>query len=157
MIIKSKKKHPMDNLATPKYLFNLCQKRWRVKCNIDCCANKKNKKCRRFITKKQNFLKQFKFKRTDVLWGNFPHSQNKHFVKHTFDLWRNIGCRFVLVLPINTLCSEYALKYILPYVEISRKIIITGRHKFLSPRSQKESKLNSVNGYVTIYYGRRKK
>jgi len=157
MIINHKKKHYADNLTTPKYIFKKCQKIWKVKCNIDSCATEKNKKCRRFISKKQNFLKQNYFKKTDILWCNFPHSKNKQFVKHAYYLWRNTGCRFVLLLPINTLCSTYARKFILSYVEISKKIILTGRIAFLNPYTLRPTRQNSVNGYVTVYYGRRKK
>jgi len=157
MIIKHKKKHYADNLTTPKYVFKKCQKIWGVKCNIDCCATKKNKKCRRFISKKQNFLKQFHFKKTDILWGNFPHSKNKQFVEHAYYLWCNIGCRFLLLLPINTLTSIYAKKFILPNVEISKKIILTGRIAFLNPYTLRPTRQNSVNGYVTIFFNKRKK
>jgi len=156
MKINSKKKHYADKLVTPLYLFKLCQKRWGIKCNIDTCATEKNRKCRRFISKQQDFLKQWNFKKTDVLWGNFPHSQNRVFVKHISEVCKKIGCRAVLLLPINTLCSDYAEKYILPYVKISRKIIIKGRHKFLSPIALKVSKEPSVNGYVTVFYNKRR-
>ena len=156
MKIKSKIKHYADNLVTPDYIFKLCQKRWRVKCNIDSCATKKTRKCKRFISKEQDFLKQFNFKKTDTFWCNFPHSMNKQFVKHIAHLHFNIGCRAVLLLPINTLCSTYARYYILPYAEINNKIIITGRIKFLDPKTLKPSKYNSVNGYVTVFFGKHK-
>ena len=156
MKINNKKKNYADNLSTPKYIFKKCQKIWGVKCNIDVCATKQNRKCCRFISKKENFLNRIRFKRSDIFWGNFPHSKNKQFIIHTFKLWKMIGCRAVLLLPINTLCSTYARKYILPYVHISKKNILTGRITFLRPRSQKPSEYGSVNGYVTIYYGRRK-
>lgn len=157
MKIKSKKKHYADNLTTPRHIFKLCQKIWKVKCNIDVCATKKNRKCRRFISKNQDFLKQFKFSPKDVLWGNFPHSQNSKFVKHTQLVCKENNCRAVLLLPINTLCSTYAKKHLLPYVEISRKIILTGRIQFLNPKTLRPSRYNSVNGYVTVFYNKRKR
>ena len=158
MRINSKKKHPMDNFVTPKYLYKLAASRWGVKCTIDVCATKDNKKCRRFISKKQNFLTMpfSYFKNTDVLWCNPPHSQSKYFVERIYQIWKKVGCAANLILPINTLCSEYAEKYILPYVKFSRKIIIKGRHKFLSPRALKITAEPSVNGYVTVFYPRRK-
>lgn len=160
MIIKKnkgkKKKNYADNLSTPRKTVRLCEKRWRAKCNIDVCASPLNKKCRRFISKKQDFLKQTNFKRTDVLWFNFPHSKNYKFVRHLCKVWKACGCRALGILPINTLTSTYAKKYILPYVKFDRRIIITGRITFLN-KAQKKSQFGSVNGYVTIYYGRRKK
>jgi len=154
MIIKHKIKHYADGLTTPNEIFELCQRRWNVKCNLDVSATRKNTKCKRFITKRQNFLKRFKFSPNDVLWGNFPHSQNKKFVKHAYNIWRANNCRMVLLLPINTLCSNYAKRFILPYVMINRKIIITGRIQFLNPKTLKPSKYNSVNGYVTVFYNK---
>lgn len=154
MIIQKKKNHYADKLSTPKETFKQCEKIWRVKCNIDTSADKRNKKCRRYITKEQDYLTKTDFKRTDILWGNFPHSQNGKFVEHTFNLWKSIGCRAVLLLPVNTLCSNYGKRFILHKAKIA---ILTGRIKFLRPISQKDSEFNSVNGYVTIYYGRRRK
>lgn len=163
MIIKSKKdkngkiKHNMDSLVTPKSLFKLSQKIWRVKCNIDVCATKKNKKCRRFINKEKDFLKQFKFKPTDILWGNFPHSRQKEFVKHMVKVCKLNKCRALILLPINTLTSSYAKKYLLPVIKFERKMIIEGRHKFLTPRALKISSEPSVNGYIAAYIPNRKR
>lgn len=162
MIIQTKKdkngkpKHNMDKLATPWYLFRLGQKIWRVKCNIDVSADKKNKKCRRFISKEQDFLKQTKFKRTDVLWGNFPHSKQKEFVIHMVKVCKLNKCRALILLPINTLTSSYAKKYLLPVIKFEKKMIIEGRHKFLTPRALKVSSEPSVNGYVVAYIPNRK-
>lgn len=163
MIIHSRRdkngkvKHNMDKLATPKYLFKLTQKIWRVKCNIDVAADKNNKKCRRFIDKEKDFLKQFKFKPTDVLWWNFPHSKQKEFVIHLVKVCKLNNCRALGILPINALTSSYAKKYLIPVMKFEKKMIIEGRHKFLTPRALKDSKEPSVNGYVAIYIPKRKK
>jgi len=157
MIIKSKKKHYADRLVTPIYLFNLAQKIWRVKCNIDVAADIKNKKCRRYINKEKDFLKQFKFKPTDVLWFNFPHSKQKEFVIHLVKVCKLNKCRALGVLPINTLTSSYAKKYLVPVIKFEKKMLIEGRHKFLSPISLKVSKEPSVNGYVAVYIPNRGK
>jgi hypothetical protein len=151
MIIKSKKKHYADKLVTPKHLFKLCQKIWRIKCNIDVAADKNNKKCRKFIDKKKDFLKQFKFKSTDVLWFNFPHSKQKEFVIHLVKVCKLNNCRALGLLPINVLTSSYAIKHLVPVIRFEKKMLIEGRHKFLTPRSLKVSKEPSVNGYVAVY------
>lgn len=162
MIIKNKKgkngknRHYADKLVTPKYLFKKAQKIWNVKCNIDVAANKRNKKCRRFIDKKKDFLKQFNFKPTDILFGNFPHSKQKEFVIHTCKVVKICKCRAVLLLPINVLGAAYAKKYLLPLIKFEKKMIITGRHHFLSPIALKVSKQPSVNVYVAAYIPNRK-
>jgi phage N-6-adenine-methyltransferase len=155
MKINNQKKHYADKLVTPKYLFNLSQKKWKVKCNIDVAADRNNKKCRRYISKEKDYLKQFKFKRTDVLWGNFPHSKQKEFVIHTVKVCKLNRCRALLLLPINVLTSAYAVKYLLPVIKFEKKMIIKGRHKFLTPRSLKVSSEPSVNGYVAAYIPKR--
>lgn len=154
MKINNKKKHYADKLVTPRYLFKLCQKIWNVKCNIDVAADSKNKKCRRYISKEKDFLKQLKFKPTDILWGNFPHSEQKYFVIHMVKVCKLNNCRALLLLPINTLTSSYAKKHLLPVIKFEKKMIIEGRHKFLTPRSLKVSKEPSVNGYVAAYIPR---
>ena len=156
LIIKSKKKNYADSLSTPGWLKRLGEKRFKIKCTIDLAATERNHKCRRFITPQKDFLKQLEmFKHMDVLWGNFPHSENYKFVRHTWEIYKKIGCRILLLMPINTLTSRYAKKYILPYIKFDRRMIIEGRINFLKPISQKESKLNSVNGYVFCYYPKR--
>uniref|UniRef100_A0AAT9JEJ5 ORF27 n=1 Tax=Nitrosopumilaceae spindle-shaped virus TaxID=3065433 RepID=A0AAT9JEJ5_9VIRU len=156
MIINNKKKHYADKLVTPSYLFNLSQKKYNIKCNIDVAADAKNTKCKRFIDRKKDYLKQFDFKRTDILWGNFPHSKQKEFVIHTVKVCKKNKCRALLLLPINVLTSAYAIKYLLPVIKFTKKMIIPGRHKFLSPRSLKISKQPSVNGYVSCYIPNRR-
>lgn len=161
MIIKKnkgkRKKNYADKLVTPKYLFKLCQKIWNVKCNIDVAADINNKKCRRFIDKQKDFLKQFDFKSTDVLWCNFPHSKQKKFVIHVVKVCKKNNCRALLLLPINVLTSTYAKKYLLPIIKFDKKMIIEGRHKFLTPKSLEVSKEPSVNGYVCAYIPKGKK
>ena len=162
MIIQSKRdkngkvKHNMDKLATPDYLFELGQKIWGVKCNIDVAADKNNRKCKRFIDKKKNFLKQFKFKSTDVLWWNFPHSNQKEFVLHLVQVCKSNDCQALGILPINALTSSYAINYLLPVIRFEKKMLIKGRHKFLTPRALNPSKEPSVNGYVSVYIPNRK-
>ena len=157
MIIKSKKKHYADKLVTPKYLFELCQKIWRVKCTIDVAADRRNRKCKRFIDRDTDFLKQNKFKSKEILWGNFPHSKQKEFVIHVSQVCKKNGCGALLLLPINTLGSTYAKKYLLPYIKFEKKMIITGRHHFLSPIALNVSEQPSVNVYVAAYIPRRRR
>lgn len=163
MIIKTKRdkngkvKHPMDNLATPTYLFKLAKKIWNVKPNIDVSASKHNRKCRRYIDKKKNFLLQFKFKPRDVLWFNFPHSEQKHFVIHLVRVCKLNRCRALGILPINALTATYAIKHLVPVMKFEKKMLIEGRHKFLTPRSLKISKEISINGYVAVYIPNRKR
>lgn len=157
MKINNKKKHYADKLVTPKYLFKLAQKKWNIKCNIDVAADIKNRKCRRFISREKDYLKQFKFNSKDILWCNFPHSKQKQFVIHTVKICKLNNCRALLLLPINVLTSSYAIKYLLPVLKFEKKMIIEGRHKFLSPIALKVSKEPSVNGYVAAYIPHRRK
>ena len=157
MIIKSKKKNYADSLSTPVWLFKLGEKTYKIKCNIDVAATNKNSKCKLYIDRKVDFLSTTPevFKHSDILYGNFPHSKNYLFVKHMTEIYKKVGCRILLLLPINTLCSSYARKYILPFIKFDKRMIIQGRIKFLNPISQKESKLDSVNGYVFCFYPKR--
>ena len=157
MIIKSKKKHYADKLVTPPHLFKLAQKIWNVKCNIDVAADKNNKKCNRFIDKKKDFLKQLKFKSTDILWFNFPHSKQKQFVIHLVKVCKLNNCKALGLLPINVLTSTYAINHLIPVMKFEPKMLIQGRHKFLTPISLKVSKEPSVNGYIACYIPKRSK
>jgi phage N-6-adenine-methyltransferase len=154
MLIKFKKKNYADSLSTPRKIFRYCERKWRVKCNLDVCATKKNRKCRAFFDRRRNGLNRRwknQRRRRTVVWCNPPHSQTKNWIKIAYYEWKNFKTRTVGLIPINTLCSSYGKKYILPHAKFH---IITGRINFLNPRTQRPSKLNSVNGYVTIYYSR---
>jgi phage N-6-adenine-methyltransferase len=156
MKINNKKKHYADKLVTPSYLFQIAQQIWNVKCNIDVAADIHNRKCFRFISREKDYLKQFNFNKKDVLWCNFPHSKQKEFVIHTVKVCKKNKCRAVLLLPINVLTSAYAKKYLLPVIKFEKKMIIQGRHKFLTPISLKQSNDPSVNGYVSCYIPNRR-
>lgn len=143
-----------DSLATPDPTFDLCQKIWNVKCTLDLTATELNTKCKKFITPQQDFFKVVSVDSNEVLWGNFPHSKQKEFVEHAFNIWINSNCQMLLLLPINTLCSNYAKKFILPWIDFDKKMILTGRIAFKNRRG-KISKHNSVNGYVCVFYPRR--
>jgi len=157
LIIKTKKFNYADNLSTPKDIFKLCENRWKVKCTLDVCATNLNHKCRRFITKNTDFMKVRYIKSNEILWFNFPHSKNYKFIKHLCELYLKSNFRAIGILPINVLTSNYAQKYIIPYIVPNlKKMIIQGRISFLN-KAQKKSKHNSVNGYVTVYYPRRNK
>lgn len=167
MIIKSKKKlicescHKeinKENLSTPDNIFSKCMKIHNTWSDLDLCATSKNSKCDHFFREDEDSLKQsWQFFCYGSLWCNPPHKQTKKFIIKACKefLKSNRKLKIVFLIPINTLTSNYAKQYILPYVKISNKNILTGRIKFLCEYCGTPTKLNSVNGYVTIIYANR--
>lgn len=153
MKIKTQSNHYADNLTTPIEIFRKCQKIWNTECTLDVCATKNTTKCNDYFSIKDNGLKQeWKSK---CIWCNPPHSQTGLWVKKAYEQWIKHNIRIIMLLPVNTLTSNYFKKYAMPYIKFQKKMILS-RINFLNPRTNKPSKYNSVNGYMTIFYERRK-
>lgn len=141
-----------NSLTTPNDIFTRCNLIWNVSCNFDLCADHKNTRCAVYYHKKIDLFNIKRLNTNFTYWFNPPHDQIKQFVEHIFNLWRRSNVQIIGILPINTLCSNYASKYILPFAKYQP---LTGRIKFLCPNCFEPTKLNSVNGYVTIFYDKR--
>ena len=57
-----------------------------------------------------------------------------------------------MLIPLNCLSSNYSNEYILPFATFN---VLTGRIKFIDPKTNKISKYPSVNGYCTILFKKR--
>ena len=154
MRINNKKAHH-DNFVTPKLNFKQCQKIWHTKCNLDVCATKESSMCGRyFYDKKDDGL--FQSWKGYIVWCNPPHSQTKKWIIKAFQEWNDHNIKIVMLIPINCMTANYFKAFALPWIEFKKEMILS-RIRFLNPKSLKPSKFNSVNGYVTIFYNKRKK
>ena len=80
-------------------------------------------------------------------WCNPPHSKNEEFVKKAHEQWKKHNINIMMILPANSLCTNYAEKLIHPYAEyhpINRKFC-----KFLHDGKKKDS---SRNGYFVVIW-----
>jgi len=155
MIIKSKlTKEQRDSFATPQELFEKCCKLWNLKPNLDVCATFDNSKCERFFDIKTNALDKncnwliFDNRKT-IVWCNPPHSKTNKFVEKAFEQWKRFNTNIIMIIPLNTLSSNYAFEFIHGFAEIK---FLKGRPSFIHPITNEISKHNAVNGYVTICY-----
>lgn len=141
-----------NHLTTPVSTFIECEDYWNLKLNFDLCATRHNTKCNLFYDEKINFFNIKKLNPHFNYFENPPHDKTKFFVEHTYHLWKTSNCNIVVLLPINTLTSTYARKYILPFCKIQ---ILTGRIHFLCNNCFKPTKDPSVNGYVSVLYAKK--
>lgn len=165
MLIKSLDKDlDGDELITPDDIVKQCLKIHGFNfITLDICADQNNTKADMFISKRINALtrnwivkKQKKTNKDFVIWVNAPHSQNKEFVEKACEQWQRCDMNIVMLLPVNTLTSNYAKKFIHPFCDISWKMFL-GRIKFIDPRTNLPSAYNSVNGYATICFKSKRK
>lgn len=153
MIINHKKNNYADRLSTPDNEFIKCKKLWKIKCDLDVCAEISNTKCFWYYNKKHNGLKQ-PWGGYNI-WCNPPHSQTKAWVIKAFYEWKTSNINILMLLPINTMTSNYFKQFALPYIQFKRKMILN-RINFLDYKTQKPSKFNSVNGYVSVFFKKRR-
>ena len=153
MIIKYKSNHYADNLTTPISIFKKCEKIWNVKCTFDVCATKNTTKCSRYYSKPDGLKQEWNH---SCIWCNPPHSQTGKWVRYAYEQWRKYNNKIVMLLPVNVLTANYFTKYAMPYIKFQKKMVLS-RINFLNPRTNKPSKYNSVNGYMTIFYDTRSK
>lgn len=149
-----KKQINKNHLSTPMDIFTKCEDFWNKRITFDLCATPDNTRTRLFYSEKHNFLKMLKLNPNFVYWCNPPHDQTKEFVMQCFKMWYTSNVNIIMLIPINTLCSNYARRYLLEYAKFK---VITGRIKFCCPHCGTPTKLNSVNGYVSVLYEKRSK
>lgn len=104
----------------------------------------------KFYTKKDDALKQ---KWDKENWCNVPNSRpNKDlFTKYAHEQFLNYRNETLMILPIDSLCTNYAREYILKpkyYFEP-----ITGRIQFLFDGEVTEFG-NSKKGYASVFFGK---
>jgi len=107
---------------TPKDLFEELDKEFNF--TLDFCASKKNTKCKRFYSEKEDALKQNP--KGEVIFCNPPYGKKiKDFVKKCYDLSRENTV--VLLIPART-DTSYFQDYMYRKAELR---FIRGRLKFI--------------------------
>ena len=138
-----------DEWETPKELYDhLCEK-YKIHPQLDVCCNKQNKKCDYGIfdnALERDWIVPYDFE-VDIIWCNPPHSLNKEFVKRAYDQWVKHNITIMMILPANTLCTNYAENWISPFAEYHP--INRGFCKFLHEGKALD---HSRNGYFVIIW-----
>ena len=135
-----------DEWETPQELYDhLCEK-YTVFPQLDVCATLENRKCGDYYFEDRcggglvcNWKKD--------VWCNPPHSKNEEFVIKAYEEWSKHNINIMMILPANSMCTNYAEHLIQPYAEyhpINRKFC-----KFLYNGKVKDS---SRNGYFVVIW-----
>ena len=142
-----------DEWETPKELYDhLCGK-YGIKPKLDVCATQENRKCYSAIF--SNSLEydwtlpkvgNIKHLLVDV-WCNPPHSDIGRFVVKAFGEWRRHNITIMMIIPANSMCTNYAEECIegkAEYHPINRKWC-----KFLYKGEEKD---HARNGYFVVIW-----
>lgn len=135
-----------DEWETPKEMYDfLCQK-YNIFPVFDICANYSNTKCKElFFTESDNALeKEWCF---SPIWCNPPHNDTGRFVVKAFGEWRKYNITIMMIIPANSMCTNYAEECIegkAEYHPINRRWC-----KFLHNGEEKD---HSRNGYFVVIW-----
>ena len=139
-----------DHYETPKDVFEKLCRRYRIYPKLDVCATKKNTKCKKYFSIRDNGLKK---KWNYDVWCNPPHTLTGEFIKKASEEWRRTGCKIsiLMIVPANTMSTQYWHKYI----KIGPTYHpIEGRISFRY--NGKASEFSSRNAYVSIKWHKMK-
>ena len=133
-----------DEWETPNDMFAGLSTLYNVDYMLDVCATKDNTKCVNFFSESDNALrKSWKY---DV-WCNPPHSKTSDFVRKAYVEWKENNINIMLLIPTNTMSSNYWHQYIEGNAEYHP---VKGRIHFL--QDGKVSPFPSRNAYVCVIF-----
>jgi hypothetical protein len=98
-----------------------------------------------FIALEEDWLGS-KRKKLDV-WCNPPHSKTEDFVRKAFEQWKKHNINIMMIIPANSMCTNYAEECIVPHAEyhpINRRFC-----KFLINGKTKD---HARNGYFVVIW-----
>jgi len=142
-----------DEFETPDDLYTeLCtvyelNPRLDVACKYDIELGKDNSKCYESIydSLNQEWVGA-KGNKLDV-WCNPPHTKTKQFVKKAYEQWKKHNINIMMIIPANSVCTEYAKKYI---YKNAKCYPIFGRIRFW--KDGYPSKFPSRNSYFVVIW-----
>ena len=144
-----------DEWETPNELFNFLIGKTGISPKIDVCATYENRKCPahfgfdNFDKTIQDGLNTQWFADS---WCNPPHSLTGKFVEKAYRENKENNIKILMLIPANTMSSNYFHEYVLNNVRASY-FPIKGRIKFL--QNGKESKFISRNAYICVVFNHR--
>lgn len=144
-----------DEWETPNELFNFLISKTGISPKIDVCATYENRKCPahfgfdNFDKTIQDGLNTQWFADS---WCNPPHSLTGKFVEKAYLENKENNIKIIMLIPANTMSSNYFHEYVLNNVRASY-FPIKGRIKFL--QNGKESKFISRNAYICVVFNHR--
>ena len=135
-----------DEWETPQELYDYLCKQYKIKPELDVACTSDNCITGRMLPVDSLIIDWNTGDKCDV-WCNPPHSKNEAFVRKAFNEWDKHDINIMMILPANSLCTNYAEAYILPFAEshpINRKYC-----RFLH---KGEAKDHTRNGYFVVIW-----
>ena len=133
---------------TPQDLFDYLCGKYGFFPSLDVCADRKNTKCSNWLgsdsPRQDDGLKGYWDSKN---WCNPPHSETEKWVKSACHQFVNDGCETMMIIPANSMCTNYAESCIEPHAEyhpISRRFC-----RFLKDGKEADS---SRNGYFVVIW-----
>ena len=138
-----------DDYKTPQGLYvRLCLE-YGIEPELDVCANSGNTQCDRHIEESANALS---IDWSWDSWCNPPHSKTGAFVKKAFEQWRKNNINIMMIIPANSISSNYWHEFIEGNAEYHP---IHGRIRFLIPNDEDvyiSSNFMSRNAYICVIF-----
>jgi len=137
---------------TPDELYNMLCQKYKLKPSLDVAANEDNCKCVGYLPDYATLKPDISWKcnpSVTTIWCNPPHKLNKQFVEKAYYQWEKNNLNIMMILPANSICTNYAEDFILDsaeYYPINRSYC-----RFL--HEGKET-AGSRNGYFVVIWRR---
>jgi len=136
-----------DEWETPQELIDYLCEKYKITIRLDVACTDKNSKCVYGYFDALNKEWYGPNSESFDVWCNPPHSKNEEFVKKAYDQWVKHNINIMMILPANSMCTNYADNWIESFAEyhpINRKFC-----KFLYKGEKKDS---SRNGYFVVIW-----
>lgn len=135
-----------DYWETPNELFRELCKKFKVTPVLDVACTLKNGMCKDGYYKDRG-MDGLSLPWKKTIWCNPPHSQTESWVRKAFVEWNKHNTTIMMILPTNTMSSNFWHEYIEGKAEYHP---LEGRIRFL--QDGKPSKYPSRNAYVCIIW-----
>jgi len=156
---KRSKESKSDNWHTPKKEAKELFNEYKFYPILDVAATNKSSKCKWYIDRYVDALKtNWLVKGKKVLcFCNPPNKQMSKFIDRTYQQFRDLGVKTMLIVPLNTQTSKAWWRSVQKPKERGEKILVRPMNHRINFEHNGLPSSSSINGYCVIIFGRSKK
>lgn len=160
---KSKKSNE-TSYWTPDELYDFLTKKYRFQPNCDIAATKANSICDYYYDKGMNALRIIKWRlprrlrRRIICWCNPPNNNMGKFIYKVYEQYNKFGIRTMMIMPTNIMGTKAWWKCVEDPIDRGEKIFFKAIYRRPQFKLRgKNSEHSSINSYLVVIFGRKKR